>query len=59
MTAVLVTLVVLIVLASVLRIWEAAGYPWSVRLQALLPTWLPSATRRWRISRDSPSGCGR
>jgi hypothetical protein len=22
-------------------IWEAAGYPWSVRLKALLPLWLP------------------
>lgn len=31
------------------RLWEAAGYPWSVRLRALLPAWLPSATRRWQI----------
>ena len=31
------------------QIWEAAGYPWSVRLQALLPAWLPWATRRWKI----------
>lgn len=22
-------------------VWEAAGYPWSVRLKALLPAWLP------------------
>ena len=22
-------------------VWEAAGYPWSVRLKALLPSWLP------------------
>ncbi len=22
-------------------VWEAAGYPWSVRLKALLPRWLP------------------
>ena len=22
-------------------LWEAAGYPWSVRLKALLPLWLP------------------
>ena len=20
--------------------WEAAGYPWSVRLKAILPTWM-------------------
>ncbi|MHB8732267.1 MAG: integrase [bacterium] len=31
-------------------IWEAAGYPWSTRLHALLPLWLPWATRRFRIS---------
>ena len=30
-------------------IWEAAGYPWSVRLHALLPLWLPWATRRFPI----------
>ena len=34
------------------RIWEAAGYPWSVRLQALLPAWLPWATRRWKLAAD-------
>ena len=29
-------------LLSVLTsVWEAAGYPWSVRLKALLPTWMP------------------
>ncbi len=27
-------------------IWEAAGFPWSLRLQALLPLWLPWA-RQW------------
>jgi len=30
-------------------IWEAAGYPWSRRLQALLPLWLPWARRRLRL----------
>jgi hypothetical protein len=34
------------------QIWEAAGYPWSIRLQALLPAWLPWATRRWKIPRE-------
>ncbi len=33
-----------------LAIWEAAGYPWSVRLVALLPAWLPWARRRFSIS---------
>ena len=41
-----------VVVGTLRRIWEAAGYPWSVRLQALLPTWLPWACRRWRIPRD-------
>ena len=27
-------------------IWEAAGYPWSLRLKALRPLWLPWARRR-------------
>jgi hypothetical protein len=31
-------------------IWEAAGYPWSLRLKALLPLWLPWAQRRFRLS---------
>jgi hypothetical protein len=34
------------------RIWEAAGYPWSVRLKALLPQWLPWA--RQHIAGVSP-----
>ncbi len=41
-----------VVVGTLRRIWEAAGYPWSVRLRALLPTWLSWACRRWRISRD-------
>ena len=41
-----------VVVGTLRRIWEAAGYPWSVRLQALLPTWVPWACRRWRIPRD-------
>src|SRR5437016_1376766 len=28
------------------RIWEAAGYPWSVRLKALLPGWMPWIGKR-------------
>jgi len=32
-------------------IWEAAGYPWSARLQALLPLWLPWARRHFTIPR--------
>ncbi len=31
-------------------IWTAAGYPWSVRLKALLPLWLPWARPRCRLT---------
>src|SRR5574341_1396338 len=31
-------------------IWAAAGYPWSVRLKALVPLWLPWARTRYRLS---------
>jgi hypothetical protein len=41
-----------VVVGTLRRIWEAAGYPWSVRLQALLPIWLPAACRRWKIPPD-------
>ena len=29
-----------------IAIWEAAGYPWSVRLKAAVPLWLPWAKKR-------------
>jgi hypothetical protein len=31
-------------------VWEAAGYPWSRRLKALLPAWLPWARRRLALT---------
>jgi len=31
-------------------IWRAAGYPWSLRLQALLPLWLPWARPRFHLT---------
>lgn len=31
-------------------VWEAAGYPWSVRLKALLPSWMPWIRKRHRLS---------
>jgi len=30
-------------------VWEAAGYPWSVRLKALLPQWMPWIRKRFRL----------
>jgi hypothetical protein len=36
---------------SILKvIWAAADYPWSVRLKALLPEWMPWIRRRFRLS---------
>ncbi len=38
-------------LLSILRaVWEAAGYPWSVRLKALLPLWLPWIRKHFRLT---------
>ncbi len=30
-------------------VWAAAGYPWSVRLKALLPLWMPWIRKRYHI----------
>ena len=43
------------VIQALTAIWEAAGYPWSVRLKALLPQWLPWARRRLRPSATGAS----
>ena len=37
------------VIASLTAIWEAAGYPCSVRLKAVLPLWLPWAIKRMAL----------
>ncbi len=38
-------------LLSVLTsVWEAAGYPWSARLKALLPAWMPWIRKRFKLS---------
>lgn len=31
-------------------IWRAAGYPWSARLKALLPLWMPWASKRFALT---------
>jgi transposase InsO family protein len=38
------------VLSVLAAIWEAAGYPWSIRLKALLPNWMPWIRKRYRLS---------
>jgi len=36
---------------SLLReVWEAAGYPWSVRLQAMVPLWMPWMRKRFHLT---------
>lgn len=37
-------------LSILTAVWEAAGYPWSVRLKALLPSWMPWIRKRYRLS---------
>ena len=38
------------VISALTAIWEAAGYPCSVRLKALLPVWLPWAIKRMALT---------
>jgi len=38
--------------AVLTAVWEAAGYPWSVRLKALLPAWMPWIRKRFRVRPD-------
>ena len=33
-------------------VWEAAGYPWSVRLVAMVADWMPWIKKRFKISLD-------
>ena len=39
------------VISALHAIWQAAGYPWSLRLKALLPLWLPWARRHGHVAR--------
>jgi hypothetical protein len=34
-------------------VWEAAGYPWSVRLEAILPSWMPWIRQRYKPSAET------
>ena len=38
------------VIAILQAVWEAADYPWSVRLKALLPEWMPWIRPRFRLT---------
>jgi len=46
------------VVRALVAIWTAAGYPWSQRLQALLPTWRPWARRRLGLTPATEAGLG-
>jgi hypothetical protein len=39
------------VLTVVEKVWEEAGYPWSVRLKAILLLWLPAIRKRFPLTR--------
>jgi hypothetical protein len=39
------------VLKVVEEVWKEAGYPWSVRLKAILLLWLPAIRRRFSLAR--------
>jgi hypothetical protein len=38
------------VISILTTVWEAAGYPWSVRLKALLPLWLPWVRKHFPLT---------
>jgi len=40
------------VVSVLAAVWEAAGYPWSVRLKALVPLWMPWVRKRFRVSAE-------
>jgi len=40
------------VIQALALVWEAAGYPWSVRLKALLPLWLPWLRQHLSLSHE-------
>jgi len=44
-------------LSILTMVWEAAGYPWSVRLKALLPSWIPWIRQRYRLGQRSSNRC--
>jgi hypothetical protein len=44
------------VVRALVAIWTAAGYPWSRRLTALLPQWLPWARRRLGLTAETERG---
>jgi hypothetical protein len=44
------------VVRALKAIWEAAGYPWSARLKALMPMWVPWARTRLSLAPATEAG---
>ncbi len=44
------------IVRALVAIWTVAGYPWSQRLKALLPTWVPWARRRLSLAPATETG---
>lgn len=44
------------VVRALRALWTAAGYPWSVRLKALIPLWLPRARKRLALTPATEAG---
>jgi hypothetical protein len=44
------------IVRALVAIWTVAGYPWSQRLKALLPTWVPWARRRLSLAPATEAG---
>lgn len=40
-------------------VWEAAGYPWSVRQKALVPLWIPWVRKGFRANAEVERQLGR
>jgi transposase InsO family protein len=47
------------VVRALVAIWTASSYPWSQRLKALLPIWLPWARRRLGLTPATEAGLAR
>lgn len=39
-------------MSILVEVWKAAGYPWSVKLKALLPLWLPWIAKRFKLTTE-------
>ncbi|MDQ2865352.1 MAG: integrase [Candidatus Eremiobacteraeota bacterium] len=45
--------------AALIALWEAAGYPWSRRVKAMLPLWMPWLEQRTAMDSQTRTALGR